>query len=177
MRSLERNDVWDLVELPEKRKVVGSKWVFKLKTNEDGTTSRYKARLVAQGFSQQKGSDYDETFSPVARMESVRMIISLAVRCGLKLHQFDVTTTFLNGKLEELVYMKQPEGYTTEKNKHHVCRLRRSIYGLKQSPRCWNVTIDEHLKSLGFLQSSSDIRAYTLIPLMRSLLWACMSMI
>ncbi len=98
---LERNDVWDLVELPEKRKVVGIKWVFKLKTNEEGTTSRYKARLVAQGFSQQRGSDYDETFSPVARMESVRMIISLAVRCGLKLHQFDVTTAFLNGKLEE----------------------------------------------------------------------------
>jgi len=115
---------------------------------------------VAQGFTQRKGDDYDETFSPVVRMESLRTVIGLAVRHGLSLHQLDVTTAFLNGKLEEVVYMQQPEGFVAGGDKQLVCKLKRSIYGLKQSSRCWNTTIDSYLKQLGFLQSNSDPCVY-----------------
>ena len=160
MRSLESNNVWELVELPEDRKVVGSKWVYKVKVDSDGRMERCKARLVAQGFSQRRGDDYDETFSPVVRMESLRAVVGLAVRNGLSLHQLDVTTAFLNGRLEEVVYMRQPEGFVAEGSEHLVCRLKRSIYGLKQSSRCWNSTIDGYLKQLGFLQSNSDPCVY-----------------
>ena len=160
MRSLRRNDVWELVELPENRKVIGSKWVYKVKVDSDGRVERYKARLVAQGFTQQRGADYDETFSPVVRMESLRTVVGLSVRNGLRLHQLDVTTAFLNGKLEEVVYMRQPEGFVAKGREQLVCRLKRSIYGLKQSSRCWNSTIDGYLKQLGFLQSNSDPCVY-----------------
>ena len=156
IQSLNSNDVWDLVELPGDRKAVGSKWVFKLKVDADGLVERHKARLVAQGFSQKFGLDYDETFCPVVRHESIRTVIALAVQHGLKLHQLDITTAFLNGKLDEEVYMKQPEGFVTEGQEHLVCRLKRSIYGLKQSPRCWNAALDSQLKKLGFVQTSSD---------------------
>ena len=156
LESLQTNDVWDLVELPEGRKAVGSKWVFKLKVDADGSVVRHKARLVAQGFSQKFGLDYDETFCPVVRFESVRAAIALGVQNGLKLHQMDVTTAFLNGNLEEEVYMKQPEGFAIKGQEHLVCKLKRSIYGLKQSPRCWNSALDEKLKKMGFVQSASD---------------------
>ena len=105
MDSLHDNDVWDLVELPKGQKVVGSKWVFKLKTNEYGSVEKCKARLVAQGYSQEKGLNYDETFSPVVKSESIRSAIALASKNGLKMYQLDVTTAFLNGELEEEVYV------------------------------------------------------------------------
>ena len=161
MKSLHANNVWDLVELPKDRKAIGSKWVFKLKTGADGLVERHKARLVAQGFSQKFGADYDETFCPVVRFESVRTVIALAVQNGLKLHQMDVTTAFLNGELEEEVYMKQPEGFVDKDRDHLVCRLKRSIYGLKQSPRCWNSALDAQLKKMGFVQTTSDPCLYT----------------
>ena len=100
MQSLNANEVWDLVELPESKKAVGSKWVFKVKVDADGTIDRHKARLVAQGFSQRFGFDYDETFSPVVRFESVRTVVALAAQHGLKLHQMDEKTAFLNGELK-----------------------------------------------------------------------------
>lgn len=156
MRSLKDNDVWELVDLPASRKIVGSKWVYKVKTGADGSTERYKARLVAQGFTQSYGTDYDETFCPVVRQESLRVLIALSVQYGLKLHQVDVTTAFLNGNLEEEIYMKQPKGFVTEGKEHLVCKLKKSIYGLKQSPRCWNTALDSHLKEMGFTQSTSD---------------------
>ena len=156
IESLRESDVWELVDLPKGRKAVGSKWVFKVKTDAEGSVERFKARLVAQGFSQKSGIDYDETFSPVARFESVRTVIALAVQNGLKLHQVDVTTAFLNGELKEEVYMKQPEGFVVKGQEHLVCKLKRSIYGLKQSSRCWNSVLDQHLKKLGFIQSVSD---------------------
>ena len=105
MQSLKENNVWDLVELPKGKKAIGSKWVYKVKTGADGLMERYKARLVAQGFSQKYGDDYDETFCPVVRLESLRALIALAVHYKLRLHQVDVTTAFLNGELEEEVYM------------------------------------------------------------------------
>ena len=156
IESLRKNDVWELVELPKDRKTVGSKWVFKLKTDADGSVEQHKPRLVAQGFSQKHGLDYDETFSPVIRFESLRAVIALAVQNGLKLHQMDVTTAFLNGELEEEVYMRQPEGFVAKGREHLVCKLKRSIYGLKQSPRCWNSALDSRLKTMGFAQTTSD---------------------
>lgn len=161
MDSIYSNDVWDLVSLPEGRKVVGNKWVFKKKLRADGTIERFKARLVAQGFSQQHGYDYDETFSPVIRFESVRTLIALAAQQGLKLHQMDVTAAFLNGKLDEEVYMKQPEGFVIQGKEELVCKLKHSIYGLKQSPRCWNATLDQQLREMGLSQSTSDPCIYT----------------
>jgi len=146
VESLHVNKVWDLVELPKDRKAVGSKWVYKTKISANGTIERYKARLVAQRFSQKYGQDYDETFSPVVRFESLRTVIALAVQNGLKLHQMDVTTAFLNGQLKEEVYMKQPEGYVVKGKEGLVCKLRKS-YGLKQSPRCWN---SDYLKKRDF---------------------------
>ena len=128
--SLHANEVWDLVEPPEHRKTVGSKWVFKVKVSADGQVERHKAQLVVQGYTQRYGFDYDETFCPVVRSELVRTVIALAAHSELKLHQMDVTTVFLNGTLKE-VYMKQPEGFAEKGKEHLVCRLRKSIYGLK----------------------------------------------
>ena len=156
MKSLQSNDVWDLVKLPPERKVVGSKWVFKKKTGADGSVERHKARLVAQGYTQRYGTDYDETFCPVVRQESLRVLIALSVQNGFKLHQVDVTTAFLNGTLEEEVLMRQPEGFEIKGKEHLVCKLKKSIYGLKQSPRCWNVALDAQLKEMGFTQSTND---------------------
>ena len=156
IQSLDENHVLDLVESPKDRQVVGSKWVFRRKVGENGVVERYKARLVAQGYSQKFGQDYEETFSPLFRFESIRMIISLAAQYQLKLHQMDVTTAFLNRELEEEVYMRQPEGFIAEGQEHLVCKLKRSIYGLRQSPRCRNFTLDCKLKEMGFRQTPSD---------------------
>ena len=156
MKSLKENDVWKLVELPTGRKTVGSKWVYKVKTGAHGSVERYKARLVAQGYTQKFGTDYDETFCPVVRMESLRALLALSVQFGLQLHQVDVTTAFLNGELEEEVYMQQPKGFVGKGEEHLVCKLKKSIYGLKQSPRCWNTALDKQLKEMGFVQSTSD---------------------
>ena len=161
MKSLMHNDVWDLVELPNGRSAVGCKWVFKKKSDSEGKVERYKARLVAQGFAQRYGQDYDETFCPVVRFESVRTVIALAAKYGLKLHQMDIATAFLNGDLKETIYMKQPEGYAVKGKEKLVCKLKKSLYGLKQSPRCWNETLDKHLKKMGFEQANSDPCIYT----------------
>ena len=156
MSSLKANNVYDLTELPKDRKPVGSKWVFKRKIKADGSVERYKARLVAQGFSQKAGQDYDETFCPVVRFESIRSIVAMAASNGMLLHQMDVTSAFLNGDLDEEVYMEQPEGFQVKGKEHLVCKLKRSLYGLKQAPRCWNMTLDHQLKKMGFVQTSSD---------------------
>lgn len=160
--SLHKNEVWELTELPPNRKVVGSKWVYKKKQDADGNVERYKARLVAQGYNQRYGEDYDETTSPVVRFESIRTLIGLAVKKELHLHQLDVGTAFLNGELKETIYMKQPEGFEILGKEHLVCKLKKSIYGLKQSSRCWNEALDKHLKSMGFKQSNNDPCIYTL---------------
>ena len=108
--------------------------IFKIKDEAD--SKRYKARLVARGFSQKKGTDYNDIFAPVVRMDSVRLLFSVAVQIGLKRQQFDITTAFLNGDIEEELYLTPPEGLSAPDD--HTCRLKRSLYGLKQAPRCWN---------------------------------------
>ena len=150
MKSFQENEVWELVELPDGRKPVGNKWVFKLKTDEDRKIERYKARLVAQGYTQIFDMNYNETFCPVMRLESVRALMAWSVQHKLHLHQIDVTTAFLNGELEEEVLMKQPEGFAKPGQEHLVCKLKKSLYGLKQSPWCWNIVLYNRLKELGF---------------------------
>ena len=156
IKSLKEHGVWDLVKLPEGRKTVGCKWIFKVKQDADGNVDRYKARLVAQGFSQKEGEDYDETFSPVVRFESIRTVIALAAQLGLSLHQMDVKTAFLNGELKEKIYTRQPPGYVVQGKETYVCLLYKSLYGLKQSARCWNEELDSQLKKMGFSQSAFD---------------------
>ena len=155
-QSLLDNDTWDLVKLPRGRKAIGCKWVFKVKHDGDGEVERFKGRLVAKGYSQKYGIDYDETFSPVVRFSSIRTLLALAVQKGMLIHQMDVVTAFLNGRLEEEIYMQQPEGYITPGSEDLVCRLKKSLYGLKQSPRCWNKEFQEYMKSTGFTQCTAD---------------------
>ena len=131
--SMKKNQVWELVDLPKGRKSVGNKWVLKIKRKADGSIDRYKARLVAKGFTQIEGVDYEETFSPVVRFASIRLILSLVSSLDLELYQMDVKTAFLNGELEEEIYMEQPSGFEVAGEEHKVCKLQRSIYGLKQA--------------------------------------------
>ena len=135
--SLMKNETWKLVKLPENRDAIGSKWVFKIKRNADGSIDRYKARLVAQGYSQKEGIDFEETFSPVARFTSIRTILALANELNLEVHQMDVQTAFLHGKLSEEIYMEQPRGFEKAGSENLVCKLEKGLYGLKQASRCW----------------------------------------
>ena len=154
--SLMENETWDLVPPPEGVNVVGSRWVFKIKRDEEGEIDRHKARLVAQGYSQTQGVDYQEVFSPVARQASLRSLLALANAHNLEVHQMDVKTAFLNGEIDCDIYMKQPEGFVDPNKPDYVCKLNKSIYGLKQSARCWNTTLEEYLKSADYHKSGAD---------------------
>ena len=158
--SLLRNDTWDFVPLPKGKNVVGSRWVSKLKHNSDGSIERYKARLVAQGYSQSERVDYQEIFSPVVHYSTIRSLLAVANIYDWEIHQMDVKTTFLQGDLEEEIYMRQPDGYIDNDKPSHVCKLKKSIYGLKQAARCWNPAIDSHLKSNGYKNSGADPCVY-----------------
>ncbi len=154
--SLIENKTWRLVELPPGRKTIGCKWVFRAKYDSEGRVKRFKARLVAKGYAQKYGIDYDETFSPVVRFSSIRTLLAFAVQNNMVVHQMDVVTAFLNGQLDEDIYMRQPEGYAQPGKEHLVCKLEKSLYGLKQSPRCWNKALRDKLVKLGFIQISAD---------------------
>jgi hypothetical protein len=159
-QSIIKNDVWEIVPRPKGKDVVSSKWLFKIKHAANGSIEKYKARFVARGFSQKEGIDYEETFAPVARYTSIRTIIALAAKMKWKLHQMDVKTAFLNGVIEEEVYIEQPQGFEVEDKKSHVCRLKKALYGLKQAPRAWYGHIDSFLTSLGFTKSKADSNLY-----------------
>jgi len=133
--------------------------VYKIKTLSDGSIERYKARLVAKGFAQEYGIDYEETFSPVARINSVRTLLAIDVTRKWKLTQMDVKNTFFNGELEEEVYTRPPPGYTCQENK--VCRLRKALYGLKQAPRAWFAKFHKTITQLNFSSSAHDSALFT----------------
>jgi hypothetical protein len=159
-QSIMKNDVWEIVPRPKEKSVVTSKWVYKIKHAVDGSIDKYKARFMARGFSQKEGEDYDETFAPVARYTSIRAIMSLAASMGWSLHQMDVNTSFLNGAIEEEVYIEQPQGFEVHPRDTHVCRLKKALYGLKQAPRVWYAKIDNYLIRLGFSKSHADPNLY-----------------
>src|SRR3954463_10717899 len=160
MRSMYENKVWTLVDLPDDRQAIENKWIFKKKTDADGNVTVYKARLVAKGFRQVQGVDYDETFSRVAMLKSVRILLAIAAYFDYEIWQMDVKTAFLNGNLEENVYMIQPEGFVAPKDAGKVCKLKRSIYGLKQASRSWNLRFDEVVKGFGFIQNGEEACVY-----------------
>jgi hypothetical protein len=149
-QSILNNDVWDIVPRPEGKFVVTSTRIYKIKHTADGSVEKYKATFVARGFSQIEGIDYEETVAPIARYTSICNIIALVASMGWKLHQMVVMTTFLNGDIDEEVYIEKPKGFVIHDEKTHVCRLKKAQYGLKQAPHAWYEKLDGLLMSLGF---------------------------
>ncbi|KAG8472960.1 hypothetical protein CXB51_035039 [Gossypium anomalum] len=161
MESLHKNRTWDLVKLPKGKKAVRCKWVFKKKEGTPGVEEpRYKARLVTKGYSQIPGVDFTNVFSPVVKNSSIRALLGIVAMHDLELEQLDVKTAFLHGKLEEDIYMQQPEGFIVSENEDYVCLLRKSFYGLKQSPRQWYKRFDSFMASHDFKRSSLDSCVY-----------------
>ena len=160
LKSMKDNDVWDLVELPEGTKPIGCKWIFKTKRDSKGNVERYKARLVAKGFTQREGIDYKETFSPVSSKDSFRTLMALVTHFDLELHQMDVKTAFLNGNIDETIYMVQPENFVSGDSKSMVCKLKKSIYGLKQASRQWYHKFHQVITSHGFEANVVDDCVY-----------------
>ena len=156
VESMKKHEVWDLTPLPSGKKAIGCRWVFTIKENTDGSVNRYKARLVAKGFSQVEGVDYDETFAPVVQYTSIKILLSISNDLDLDVHHVDVQTAFLNGSLEEDLYMCQPEGFVVPGKEDMVCKLKKSIYGLKQAPRCWNGTLHGFMVDIGFFNCQDD---------------------
>ena len=160
LNSMYSNQVWDLVKEPNDIKPVGCKWVYKRKREIDGKVETFKVRLVAKGYTQKEGIDYEETFSSVAMFKSIRILLSIATHYDYEIWQMDVKTAFLNGNLDEKIYMMQPEGFIAKNQKHMVCKLKRSIYGLKQASRSWNIRFDQAIKSFGFEQNLDEPCVY-----------------
>ncbi|KAG8492837.1 hypothetical protein CXB51_010063 [Gossypium anomalum] len=160
MDSMYENQVWTLVDPPEGVKPIGCKWVFKKKTDMDGNVQTYKGRLVTKGFRQIHGVDYDETFSPIAMFKSIRILLAIAAFHNYEICQMDVKTAFLNGKLEEDMYMTQPEGFVNPKDAGKICKLQRSIYGLKQASRSWNLRFNDAIKEFGFIKNEDEPCVY-----------------
>ncbi|KAI3435142.1 RRM domain-containing protein [Psidium guajava] len=161
IESIEKNATWTLTELPAGQKPIGLKWVYKLKRNSDGEVVKHKARLVAKGFVQRPGIDFDEVFTPVAKLDTVRLILAIAANRCWEVHHLDVKSAFLHGELEEEVYVKQPEGFVVEGKEHCVYKLSKALYGLRQAPRAWNTRLDKSLKRLGFTKCAQDQAVYT----------------
>ena len=160
MDSIMSNGTWEVVDRPYGCQPIGCKWIFKKKLRPDGTIERYKARLVAKGYTQKEGEDFFDTYSPVARLTTIRTLIAVAASYGLIIHQMDVKTAFLNGELEEEIYMDQPEGFIADGQENKVCRLLKSLYGLKQAPKQWHERFDNTLTSNGFSVNEADTCVY-----------------
>ncbi|WVZ88501.1 hypothetical protein U9M48_035018 [Paspalum notatum var. saurae] len=161
MASIEENKTWELVDPPVGCKSIGLKWVYKVKKNERGDVVKHKARLVAKGFMQREGIDFEEVFAPMARMDSVRLLLVLAATRDWSVHHLDVKSAFLNGELTEVVHVHQPPGFVIAREEGKVLRLRKALYGLRQAPRAWNIKLDTTLATFGFKKCSSEHALYT----------------
>ena len=156
LNQFERNEVWELVPRPNDQSVIDTKWVYKNKMDENGIIIRNKARLMAQGYNQQEGIDYEGTFAPVARLEAIRMLLAFACHKNFILYQMDVKSAFLNGFINEEVYVEQPPGFESFNFPNHVFKLKKALYGLKQAPRAWYERLSKFLISSGFKMSKID---------------------
>ncbi|CAL9020204.1 unnamed protein product [Prunus brigantina] len=161
LQMIEKNGTWELVDRPTEKPVIGVKWVYKTKLNLDGSVQKNKARLVAKGYAQKPRLDYNETYAPVARLDTIRTLIALAAQKDWKLYQLDVKSAFLNGVLQEEVYINQPEGFVIRGKEDKVYRLHKALYGLKQAPRAWYGEIDSNFTQCGFKKSLSEATLYT----------------
>ena len=161
MDSIINNNTWELSDLPPGCKALGNRWIFKRKIKVDGSIDKFKARLVIQGFRQKEGIDYFDTYAPVARTSTIRLLIALAAIHNLVIHQMDVKTAFLNGELDEEIYMKQPEGFVVPGCENKVCKLKKSIYGLKQAPKDWHDKFDKVVLSNGYVINQADKCVYS----------------
>jgi hypothetical protein len=158
--SMYSNKVWELVVAPSGIKPIGCKWIYKRKRGIDGKVETFKARLVAKEFTYKEGIDYEETFSPVAMLKSIRILLSIAAHLDYEIWQMDAKTAFLNGNLDENIYMMQPYGFITKNQENMVSKLQRSIYGLKQASRSWNIRFDQAIKSFGVDQNPNEPCVY-----------------
>ncbi|GKA20555.1 ribonuclease H-like domain, reverse transcriptase, RNA-dependent DNA polymerase [Tanacetum coccineum] len=159
--SINRNNTWELTTLPKGHKAIGLKWVFKTKKDANGNIIKHKARLVAKGYIQEHGIDFEEVFAPVARMETIRLLLAIAANNKWEVHHLDVKSAFLHGDLKEEVYVTQPEGFITRQDQGKVYRLIKALYGLRQAPRAWNIKLDNTLKSLDFKKCALEQAIYT----------------
>ncbi|PKI48780.1 hypothetical protein CRG98_030822 [Punica granatum] len=155
-----KNQTWELVERTQNRKVIGFKWVYKTKLKFDGSVNKYKARRIVKGYAQIWGVDYSETFAPVARLDTIRLLLAIVAERNWKIYQLDVKSVFLNGVLEEEIYVEQLEGFEVKGAEGRVYKLRKGLYGLKQAPSAWYNKIDTYLQNLKFEKSLSESTLY-----------------
>ncbi|EOY17849.1 Copia-like retrotransposable element, putative [Theobroma cacao] len=160
MKMINLNKTWSLVDRPKHHHVLGVKWVFRMKLNSDGSLNKHKARLVVKGFAQLPGVDYHETFAPVARMDTIRLLLALSAKFKWKMFHLDIKSAFLNGDLQEEIFIEQPYGFESEPNRDKVYKLHKAPYGLKQAPRAWYCKFDDYLKGQGFHKSSNEATLY-----------------
>ena len=160
IEALHKNHTWELVILPTGQKAIGNKCVYKIKQDSNDQVERYRARLVVKGYTQKEGVDFHDIFSPMVRLTTIRVVIAMCVVFDLHLEQLNVKTAFLHGKHEEEIYILQPEGFEEQGKENLVCRLTKSLYGLKQTPRCWYKRFDSFISSLGYYRLSSDHCTY-----------------
>jgi len=156
MKSLHEDETFELVKLPKGKKALKNKWVFRIKQEEHSSQPRFKARLVVKGFNQRKGIDFDEIFSPVVKMTSIQTVLGMAASFNLEIEQMDVKTAFLHGDLEEEIYMEQPEGFIEKGKENYVCKLKKSLYGLKQASRQWYKKFESVMGEQDYKKTTSD---------------------
>ena len=155
LQAIEDNKTWVVCDLPKQQRAIGLKWVFKVKKDPQGQIVKHKTCLVAKGYAQRHGVDYDEVFALVARIETIRLFLALAAQSGWEVHHMDVKSAFLNGDLTETVFVQQPPGFVVG-SEGRVLRLKKALYGLKQAPRAWNAKLDKELVTLGFERSKLE---------------------
>ncbi|KAK4405981.1 Retrovirus-related Pol polyprotein from transposon RE2 [Sesamum angolense] len=160
IKMIEKNNTWELADRPKDKEVIGVKWIYKTKLIADGSIQKHKARLVAKGYSQLPGIDYTETFAPVARLDTIRALIAIAANKKWKIYQMDVKSAFLNGYIDEEIYVEQPKGFIVKGSEEKVLRLKKALYGLKQAPRAWYSRIDKYFMDRGFRRSLSEPTLY-----------------
>lgn len=161
-QALQSNGTWTLCPRPKHRHIISNKWVYRIKQHPDGSVDRFKARLVARGFEQQCGIDYTETYSPVIKPSTIRVLLSLAVQFDWSIRQLDVSNAFLHGSVVEEVFMEQPKGFIDHDHPDFVCRLHKALYGLKQAPRAWFHRLSSSILDIGFMASLVDSSLFIL---------------